>query len=144
MALKPVPPEAERVAKAILDAAYEVHSEVGPGCLERVYAVCLEKVLRDQGHRVLRELYLPIRFRGLRLEEGYRLDLLVDDLVIVEAKAVEALTQRHVAQTITYLRLADKPLAWLFNFAEPHLRDGDPRVVHPDYVTLPASWQKSA
>lgn len=141
MSLKPVPVEAERVAKAILDAAYEVHTEVGPGCLERVYSACLEKVLQDGGHRVLREVYFPVRFRGLELDEGYRLDLLVDDLVIVEVKAVEALTPRHVAQTITYLRLSNMPLGWLLNFAEPHLRDGDQRVVHPDYVVLPASWQ---
>lgn len=129
----PVPLEVEQTATAVLSAAYHVHTEIGPGCLERVYTECLAHVLRSRGHVVATEVYLPVVFDGRRIEIGYRLDMLVDGEVIVEVKAVDSLVRRNFSQVMTYLKLSGRPVAWLFNFGEDHLKDGDHRIVHPGY-----------
>ncbi len=93
----------EVIGKAIVDAAYQVHKELGPGLLEKVYEVCMAHVLRKAGHKVDRQVDIPIVFDGLVFDEGLRLDLLVDDMVIVELKAVEKVNPVWQAQIISHL-----------------------------------------
>lgn len=119
-----LPPELEAIGRNVLDAAFVVHREFGPGLLESTYEHCLAHALTNRGHKVDRQLTLPVVFEGLTLDAGYRLDLIVDDEVIVEVKAVEALAPVHDAQLITYLRLARRRLGYLINFNVALLRQG--------------------
>src|SRR5688500_10445004 len=105
MARTPVAGPAERLAKLVLNEAYALHTEIGPGCLENVYKRCLAAGLIDQGHKVVIDPYLPSVYRGLRIDPGYKPDLLVGTDVVVETKACSALTDQHVFQTMTYVRL---------------------------------------
>ena len=114
----------------VIGAALEVHSALGPGLLESAYEACLEHELRSRGMRVTRQVAVPVVYRGLELECGYRADLIVDDAVVVELKAVDRLQPIHVAQALTYLRLSGKRLCLLLNFNSTHLRDGIQRVVN--------------
>ncbi|PLX22556.1 MAG: GxxExxY protein [Ignavibacteria bacterium] len=116
----------------IIGCAYDVHSELGPGLFEKTYRVCLEHVLREKGLSVESELALPVCFRGNQLEAGCRIDLLVEDKVIVELKAVEKLVPAHKAQVITYLRLSKITHGLLFNFNEQNLRNGIQRVINTE------------
>ncbi|MEZ5444071.1 MAG: GxxExxY protein [Lysobacterales bacterium] len=120
---------AERAAKAVLDAAFRVHSELGPGLLESVYESCLAWELESVAVPFERQLVLPVRYRNLDLDAGLRLDLLIDDCLIVEVKAVDSLSEVHRAQLLTYLKLARKRLGLLLNFNVTHLRQGIRRVV---------------
>jgi GxxExxY protein len=106
-----------------------VHSATGPGLLESAYEYCLDHSLRSSGMRVERQLALPIHFEGERIDGGYRIDLLVEDTVVVEVKAVEKLTPIHVAQMATYLKLGKYSLGFLLNFNVLHMRQGIKRVV---------------
>lgn len=120
-----------RISHDIIGAAIEVHRELGPGLLESVYRKCLAKVLRDHGYDVEEEQYLDATFRDEVVEENaYRLDLLVNDRVIVEIKSVETMKSLSAKQTLTYLRQADKRLGLLINFNVPVLRDGIERIVN--------------
>lgn len=121
----------EQVASRILDAAFRVHTELGPGLLEHVYQRCLAIELRAQGHRVVAEAPLEVRWRQEAIPGAYRVDLLVDDRVIVELKNVEELAPIHTAQALTYLQLADLELALLLNFNRERLADGLRRVIRP-------------
>jgi len=114
----------------IVDAAMQVHSTLGPGLLESSYEACLLHVLGKQGLDAEQQIALPIRFDGLKLAAGYRIDLLVENLVIVELKSVERLLPIHQAQLLTYLKLSEKPLGLLINFNTVHLRDGIKRMVN--------------
>jgi len=114
----------------ILSAAIEVHRILGPGLFEAVYQACLEYELNGRGLRVVIEQSLPIVYKTLRLEAAYKLDLLVEDLVIVEIKSVETLLPVHKAQLVTYLRLLRKPAGLLINFNVPRLMDGVKRVLN--------------
>ena len=116
----------------IIGCAYDVHSELGPGLFEKTYRVCLEHVLREKGLSVECEKALPVSFRGTTLEAGYRVDLLVEDKVVVELKAVEKLVPAHKAQIITYLRLSKLTHGLLFNFNERNLRHGIQRVINTE------------
>jgi GxxExxY protein len=115
----------------VIQAAIAVHRELGPGLLESVYRKCLKKVLRDMGYTVMEEVYLPLTFRGEVIEEkGCRIDLLVDDRVIVEIKSVEEMRPLYEKQLGTYLRLMELQLGLLINFNVPLLRDGIKRIVN--------------
>src|SRR5258707_10338042 len=112
------------LSKIILDAAFRVHSAVGPGLLESAYEACLAYELRNEGLTVLTQVPLPLIYREVRLDVGYRLDLLVEDVVVVEIKSVESLIAIHQAQVISYLRLSGKKLVILINFNPLRLLDG--------------------
>lgn len=114
----------------VVDAAMTVHSALGPGLLESAYEACLAHELRARGLRVLAQLPLPIMYRGTRIEVGYRLDLLVNNAVVVEVKAVARMLPVHEAQLLSYLRLSGHRVGLLINFHVPRLRDGIRRMVH--------------
>lgn len=116
------------LSKVILDAAYRVHSALGPGLLESVYEVVLEHELRKGGVKATRQEPVPIRYDGLEFEVGFRCDLVVEDSVIVELKSVEALAPVHSKQLLTQLRLSNRRLGLLINFGETHLKNGIKRV----------------
>jgi len=118
------------ISGQIVDAAIAVHSELGPGLLESVYEVILAHELKSRELKVQRQVRVPIEYRGLRFEEGYRLDLLVEDLVIIEIKSVEELTSVHKKQLLTYLRLTDKTLGLLLNFNESLMKHGISRIAN--------------
>jgi GxxExxY protein len=111
-----LPPEIESIGQSIVDAGLRVHRALGPGLLESAYEHCLAYELQSRGLAVRRQVALPVVYEGTRLEAGYRLDLVVGDLVIVEVKAVETLTSLHEAQLITYLKLSKLRLGFILNF----------------------------
>ncbi|MGE0431161.1 MAG: GxxExxY protein [Planctomycetota bacterium] len=113
----------------IIGAAIEVHRELGPGLLESAYQACLRWELEQRRIAVRKEVPLPLRYKGLALDIGYRLDLLVADQVIVEVKSVESLVAIHTAQLLTYLRLAHMKVGLIINFNVPLLKDGVKRVI---------------
>ena len=114
----------------IIQAALKVHTALGPGLLESAYEACLEYELIKMGLKVERQKPLPIIYEEVHLECGYRIDLLVEESVIVELKALEALAPIHHAQLLSYLRLAGKKLGLLINFHSEHLRDGISRKIN--------------
>jgi GxxExxY protein len=116
------------VSGSIVDAAMKVHSALGPGLLEKAYEVCLVHELQSRGLVVVVQAALPVIYEGLRMDAGYRLDVLVEDTIIVELKAVDALNPLHEAQLLTYLKLSGKPLGLLLNFNVLHMRDGIKRL----------------
>ena len=118
------------VAKIVVDAAFKVHSKLGPGLLESVYTVALAYELRKRGLKVEREVPVPFRYEDIQFEEGFRADLIVDDKVIIELKSIEELALVHKKQLLTYLRLMDKRLGLLINFGEAMFKDGVSRVVN--------------
>ena len=124
----------ETVGRAVLDAAYEVHSELGPGLLESVYQECLAYVLTENGYSVVRERAITIKFREQSIDVGFRADLIVDELVLVELKASDKLHPIFAAQTITHLKLTSIQLGFLINFNVLHLKDGIRRFVHPNLL----------
>ena len=123
-------PEAQhaRLTEIILGAALEVHRALGPGLLESAYEACLVWELEAQGLAVARQVAVPVLYKGVRLELGYRVDLLVENAVIVELKAVKALEPIHTAQLLTYLRLSGVRVGLLLNFNAELLKHGIKRV----------------
>ena len=121
--------EINQISGAVVDAAMKVHSRLGPGLLEQPYQRCLEYELKARGFTVNSEVYLPVLYEDLLIDVGYRLDLLVNSLVVVEVKAVQALIPVHRAQLLTYLKLARKRLGLLINFNVVHLKEGIERLV---------------
>ena len=124
------PPSENELSKAILDAAFKVHTRTGPGLLESVYEVILAHELRKTGLRAERQIPIPIRYDELDFDEGFRADLLVEDKVIVELKSVEQLAKVHGKQLLTQLRLSGRRLGLLINFGEVHLKNGIERIVN--------------
>ena len=122
--------ELNKITGEIIDAAIAVHRALGPGLLESAYEACLVYELNQRGLRVQRQVELPIHYREVDIQVGYRLDLLVEDAVIVELKAVEVIKPIHKVQLLSYLRLADKRLGLLINFHEELLKDGVSRVAN--------------
>ena len=114
----------------IISAALAVHSHLGPGLLESTYEACLAYELEQRGIRVEQQKPLPLVYKDLHIDAAYRLDLLVDDLVIVEIKAVENLLPIHTAQLLTYLKLTQLRVGLLINFNTPMLKEGIRRVVN--------------
>lgn len=117
-------------AKAIVDAAFHVHTTLGPGLLETVYEVALEHELKKRGLPVRRQEPIGLVYDGIRFDEGFRADLIVNDCVIVELKSVESVAAVHRKQLLTYLRLAGKKLGLLINFGANLIKDGIFRVVN--------------
>ncbi len=120
----------EQIVKAIVNAAYRVHIELGPGLLESAYEVCLIYELKNAGLHVASQLKLPVVYRNVRLDCSYRIDLLVEEKVVVEIKAVSFLNEVHLAQTITYLKLSNCKLGLLINFNVAKIKDGIKRVIN--------------
>lgn len=118
------------ISGAVVDAAFQIHSQLGPGLLETVYEVLLAHALQKRGMSVQRQKPVPIVFGGVRFEEGFRADLIVDNLIIVELKSVEALSRVHGKQLLTYLKLTNLRLGLLINFGAFRLKDGIHRVVN--------------
>jgi GxxExxY protein len=116
------------LTEAILACAMSVHSSLGPGLLESAYEICLAYELTRQGHEVDRQVPVPVSYGSVKLDAGYRIDLLVAKQIIVEVKAVEKLMPMHAAQLLTYLRFAGLKTGLLLNFNVLHLRDGIKRV----------------
>lgn len=123
-------PDVEAIAKDIVDSAYKVHKEFGPGLLESAYQRCHVYELRKRGRIVLTELNLPIFYDGQEFDDGYRIDELVDGLVIVENKCVDVIQPIHMAQLITYLKLKGCKLGFLINWNVKLIKNGIQRVVH--------------
>ncbi len=119
----------EQIATAIVDSAYRVHRELGPGLLERVYESCFCYELEQKGLKYQRQVIVPIKYRGLSFDEGFRLDVLVGDLVICELKAVTTLLPIHEAQILSYLKLTGKRLGFLINFNVPFIKQGIKRKI---------------
>jgi GxxExxY protein len=122
--------ELNKLTEAIIGAAIAVHRELGPGLLESAYEACLEYELKDHGMGVERQKELPVRYRGVVVDCGYRLDLLIEGKVILELKAVEKVLPIHEAQLLSYLKLSGCPVGLLLNFNVRMLRDGLKRMVH--------------
>lgn|ERR1700722_1879506 len=118
------------VSGTIVDAAYVVHATLGPGLLESVYDQCLAAELKSRNLLVERQVGLPICYKNIRIDAGFRLDLLVEKLVVVEIKAVERLLPIHDAQLLTYLKLSDYRLGLLINFNVARIKDGVRRLVN--------------
>ncbi len=118
------------VTGLIVDAAMRVHSELGPGLLESAYEACLAYELRKRGLQVQSQVALPVVYDGQQMDLGYRLDLLVEDSVVVELKSVEAISPVHEAQILSYLKLSHKPVGLLINFRTARLKDGIRRFLN--------------
>jgi GxxExxY protein len=118
------------IAGEIVDAAFQIHTALGPGLLESVYDTVLAYELRHRGLRVVRQQPIPIFYKDIRIGTGFRADMVVEDKVIIEIKSVELLAPVHKKQLLTYLRLADKRLGVLINFNVVLIKDGIARVVN--------------
>ncbi|HZH34787.1 MAG TPA: GxxExxY protein [Pyrinomonadaceae bacterium] len=119
-----------RISGAIIDSAMKVHTALGAGLLESVYEACLAHELRKRGLRVETQVALPVFYEGVKIDAGYRIDLLVESSVIVELKAVEQIAPIHQAQLLTYLKLSGKKLGLLINFNTVHLKNGIKRLIN--------------
>lgn len=123
-------PNLEELSALVVDTAYHIHVGLGPGLLETVYEVVLAKELERRGLRVERQKPIPIHYAGLRFDEGFRADLLIDSRLLVELKSVDTLLPIHGKQVLTYLRLLDLPLALLINYGSPTFKQGIRRIVN--------------
>lgn len=119
----------DQISKIILDCAFKVHTKLGPGLLESAYRTCLAYELRKAGLTAEEEKALPLIYEEIKLECGYRIDLLVNSKVIIELKTVEAFTDVHQAQTLTYMKLSGCHLGLLINFYVKSLKDGIKRFI---------------
>lgn len=126
---QPIAPDVEKVGKTVLDAAFKVHTALGPGLLESVYETTMAYEVRKSGLMAATQVSLPIFYDGQELVSGLRLDILVEKCVIVELKAVEMMNPVYEAQIMTYLRLSGVRLGFLINFNVKHLKDGIKRFV---------------
>ena len=120
----------DQLTGQIVDAAMRVHSRLGPGLLESTYEACLFYELHKRGLRADRQVELPVTYDEVTLDCGYRIDVFVEDCVIVELKAVQEMIPLFQAQLLTYLKLAGKPVGLLINFNVLHLKDGIKRMIH--------------
>jgi GxxExxY protein len=126
---EPLPAATERVGRAVLNAAFAVHKALGPGLLESVYEACLAEELQQAGLAVERQAGIPITYGEVRMDVGYRVDLLVERAVVVEIKSIDALASIQKAQVLTYLRFSGARLGYLINFNTVMLRNGLRRLV---------------
>jgi GxxExxY protein len=127
--ITPLPNHTEEMAKAIVDSAYQIHTALGPGLLESVYESCMTYELKLRGIEVKSQITLPVIYKGMKVDSGYRLDLLVEDCVIVEIKSTDELSVVHKAQLLTYLKLSNIRLGLLINFNVVHLRGSINRII---------------
>ncbi len=119
-----------QISSKIIGAAIEVHKQLGPGLLESTYETCLAFELRNLGFKVERQLSLPVVYKDVKLDAGYRIDLIINDKVIIEVKSVDDLAPIHTAQLLTYLRLKEVKLGLLINFNSVVVKNGIRRVVN--------------
>jgi GxxExxY protein len=124
-----LPDQIERIAATVVDAAFKVHKTLGPGLLESAYEHCLAHELKKRGLDIRRQVVRPIVYDDIELNEGYRIDMLVNGVIGLELKAVEAITPTHTAQLLTYLRLSGCRLGFLINFSTPMFKNGVRRLV---------------
>lgn len=125
----PLTEQEERIGKKIVNAAFKVHKELEPGLLEKIYEIALAHELQKAGLVVRRQVEIPIVYDGIVFDEGLRLDLLVEDLVIVETKAIEQVNPVWVTQVLSHLKLTNKRLGYLINFNVPLIKDGIKRII---------------
>ena len=118
------------LSKTAVNAAFKIHSTLGPGLLESAYEACLIYELEGLGLNVKKQVSLPIIYEGITLKVKYRIDILLDDKLIIEIKSVSMLNDVHLAQTLTYLKLTNLRLALLINFNVPKIKDGIKRVIN--------------
>ena len=121
---EPIPSELNVLSGSVVDAAYRVHSQLGPGLLESVYSACLVYELRKRGHSVETEVHLPIVYESMKLDAGLRLDIVVERRLVIEIKAVNDMNPVFEAQLITYLKLSRLRLGLLINFNVQNISDG--------------------
>ncbi len=124
-----LPDDIERLATIVVDAGFKVHKTLGAGLLESAYEHCLAHELTKRGLAVKRQVAQPIIYDDMKLDVGYRMDMTVNGLIVVEVKSVEATTPTHVAQLLTYLRLSGCRLGFLMNFSTPMFKSGIRRLV---------------
>ena len=129
MTYETLSPEEEDIGKAIVAAAYRVHSVLGPGLLEKIYETCLVHELRKEGYEVERQVSLPIEYEGIIFEEGLRIDILVEEQVIAEIKAVNEVNPVWQAQVLSHLKLANLRLGYVINFNVPQIKFGIKRLI---------------
>ena len=118
------------IGKIVVDAAVNIHRELGSGLLESVYEVVLAHELKERGLHVKRQVSIPIEYRGIRFDEGFRIDILVDNKVILELKSVESVNNAHKKQLLTYLRLSGLKLGFLLNFGQELMKSDITRIVN--------------
>lgn len=128
--------DVEELARISLDCGYKLHREIGPGLLETVYEILLAEFLNERGLRVERQKIVPIMFRGRSLDEAFRVDLLVEDRLVIELKSTERHAPVHAKQVLTYLRLMELPLGLLMNFGSPSFKEGVKRLANDYYRPL--------
>ena len=128
--ITPLPSHTEEMAKAIVDSAYQIHTALGPGLLESVYESCMTYELKLRGIEVKTQITLPVIYKGMKVDTGFRLDLVVEDCVIVEIKSTDELSAVHKAQLLTYLKLSNIRLGLLINFNVVHLRGSINRIIN--------------
>jgi len=127
--MKPTEKE-EAIGKAIVHAAFKIHRQLGPGLLEKVYEVCMAHELMKVGYKVARQVDIPIIYDGIHFDEGFRIDLLVEDLVIAELKARETLNPVWKSQIISHLKMTNRRLGFLINFNVALIKDGIHRIIN--------------
>jgi GxxExxY protein len=126
--MNPLSNEVERIGKIIVNAAYKVHKALGPGQLEKIYEIALAHEPQKMGLKVERQVDIPIVYDGIKFDEGLRLDLLIEDLVIIETKAIEQVNLVWIAQVLNHLKLTKKRLGYLINFNGTLIKDGIKRI----------------
>lgn len=125
----PLPPQDEIISKSIVHAAYRVHTELGPGLLESVYEICFCHELKKAGLSFQNQVQVPLVYDGLRLDNALRVDVLVDNRIVCELKAVDVMIPVYDAQLLTYLKLMNLRLGFLINFNSPLIKDGIKRMI---------------
>lgn len=126
------PEELEALARKVIDFGFQIHLQLGPGLLENAYEALLESALSQAGHSIRRQVPIQMRFNGVVVDNAFKIDLLVDDALVVELKSMERLAAVHSKQVLTYLRLMELPLGILMNFGQPLFKDGLKRIAN-DY-----------
>lgn len=127
--LIPLSDREEEIGKIIVNAAYKVHSALGPGLLEKIYEICLTYELKKAGLEAIRQVDIPIQYDGIQFDEGLRVDIFVENLVICEIKAVDQVNPLWNAQVLSHLRLTNKRLGYLINFNVEKIKDGIKRII---------------
>jgi len=118
------------IGEIVVDCAVKLHIDLGPGLLESVYEVLLAHLLQESGLNVVRQASIPIEYSGIRFDEGFRADIIVEDKVLLELKSVEKVNNAHKKQVLTYLKLTDNKLGFLLNFGENLMKDGITRILN--------------
>lgn len=126
---EPLPEEVNALARLVVEAAFRVHSTLGPGLLESVYEACLGYELEKAGKPTERQIHLPVRYDNMRLHASLRLDLVVEHAIVIDVKAVESILPVHIAQMLTYLKLTGLRLGFVINFNVPLIREGIRRII---------------